>query len=101
MDRDLGVPQQVSRLLIASLCAIMRCMSQLNLAAPELDRAAKSLFSPLRALGLATALIGAASLGLYIGRELRFRYKFRRRTPSDFFSNAGDPIANAEYGMGV
>ena len=80
----------------------MRCMSQLNLAAPELDRAAaEGLFSPLRALGLATVLIGAASLGLYIGRELRFRYKFRRRTPSDFFSSAGDPIANAEYGMGV
>ena len=77
-------------------------LHHLNLAAPDLDAdAAEGIFSPLRALGLATVLIGAVSLGLYIGRELRFRYKFRRRTPSDFFSNAGDPIANAEYGMGV
>ena len=57
--------------------------------------------APLRVLGFATALVGAVTLGLYIGRELRFRYQFRRRTPTDFFSNAGDPIANAEYGMGV
>ncbi len=82
----------------------MRCMNQLNLNAPELEPSAEDaegMFSPLRAVGLATALLGAVTLGLYIGRELRLRYKFRRRTPSDFFSNAGDPIASAEYGMGV
>ena len=56
---------------------------------------------PLHLLGFATALIGAVTLGLYIGREVRLRYRFRRRTPSDFFSNAGDPIASAEYGLGV
>ncbi len=81
-------------------------MTQLNLSAPELEPYAdlsdgEEVFSPLRAVGLATVVVGAVTLGLYIGRELRFRYKFRRRTPSDFFSNAGDPIANAEYGMGV
>ncbi|RRA48050.1 hypothetical protein [Acidipila sp. EB88] len=58
-------------------------------------------FSPLRAVGLATVMLGAVTLGLYIGRELRVRYKFRRRTPSDFFSNAGDPITYSEFGMGV
>jgi hypothetical protein len=58
-------------------------------------------FSALQWLGMASALVGAASLGLYIGRELRLRYKFHRRTPSDFFSNAGDPITNTEYGMGI
>ena len=57
--------------------------------------------SALRTLGLATMLLGAVTLGLFLGRELRFRYKFHRRTPSDFFSNAGDSITNAEYGMGV
>ncbi len=56
---------------------------------------------PLRLLGFATILLGAVTLGLYLGREIRFRYRFRRRTPTDFFSNAGDPIASAEYGMGV
>lgn len=79
-------------------------MNLLNYAASSLDSAAdesEESLSALHALGLATALLGAVTLGLFIGRELRFRYKFRRRTPSDFFSNAGDPIASAEYGMGV
>jgi hypothetical protein len=55
----------------------------------------------LRALSLASLLIGATALGLYIGRELRQRYKFKRRTPYDFYSKAGDPVAITEYGMGV
>ncbi len=70
--------------------------------APEsIDITAEEETSALRTLGLATMLLGAVTVGLFLGRELRFRYKFRRRTPSDFFSNAGDAVANAEYGMGV
>ena len=57
--------------------------------------------SPFRAAGLATLAIGVVTLGLFVGRELRFRYQFRRRTPSDFFSNAGDALSGADYGMGV
>ena len=77
-------------------------MNQLNLNDPELaSTPAEEPFSALRAVGLATVLVGAVSLGLYIGRELRFRYKFRHRTPSDFFSSAGDSIGSPEYGMGV
>ena len=81
-----------------------RCMKLLRFTAPDpdpMDAPAEEETSTLRTLGLATMLLGAVTLGLFLGRELRFRYKFRRRTPSDFFSNAGDPIANAEYGMGV
>lgn len=59
------------------------------------------VFTPMRIVGFTTALLGVVTVGLYVGRELRVRYKFRRRTPSDFFANAGDPIASAEYGMGV
>ncbi len=79
-------------------------MTQLNIAAPDLSGSHEldeESFPVLRTLGLATLVVGAVSLGLYIGRELRFRYRFHRRTPSDFFSNAGDPISSAEYGMGV
>ncbi len=85
-------------------CAIIRCMRLLFFSTPEpepIETAIEEDSFPLRTLGLATVLLGAVTLGLFLGRELRFRYKFRRRTPSDFFSNAGDPIANAEYGMGV
>lgn len=35
----------------------------------------------LRALGWASVAVGIAALGLYVGRELRQRYKFKRRTP--------------------
>jgi hypothetical protein len=58
-------------------------------------------FSALRVLGLATVVLGVLSLGLYAGRELRVRYKFKRRTPSDFFSRAGDLNTSTEYGMGI
>ncbi len=41
-------------------------------------------------IGLASVAVGAAALGLFIGREFRSRYKFKRRTPYDRFSHAGD-----------
>jgi hypothetical protein len=56
---------------------------------------------PIRAIGLASVAVGAAALGLYIGRELRSRYKFKRRTPYDRFSHAGDTAGVGEFGMGV
>ena len=55
----------------------------------------------LRAVGWASAAVGIVALGLYVGWELRVRYKFNRRTPSDFFSHAGDEEQATEFGMGV
>ena len=55
----------------------------------------------LRALGWASVAVGVAALGLYVGRELRLRYKFKRRTPSDFYSHAGDKGQTTEFGMGI
>lgn len=77
---------------------------QLSLTGPEHEADAAEqggAFTPMRTLGLATAVVSVVALGLYIGREIRVRYKFRRRTPADFFSNAGDSMHGAEYGMGV
>ncbi|HTX75101.1 MAG TPA: hypothetical protein VMD29_02765 [Terracidiphilus sp.] len=54
----------------------------------------------LRAIGWTSVALGVTALGLYIGRELRQRYKFNRRTPTDFFSHAGEELG-AEYGMGI
>ncbi|HEX3660280.1 MAG TPA: hypothetical protein VHU89_02550 [Acidobacteriaceae bacterium] len=54
----------------------------------------------LRAIGWTSVAVGVTALGLYIGRELRVRYKFKRRTPSDFFSHAGEEFG-ADYGVGV
>ena len=55
----------------------------------------------LRAIGWASVAVGVAALGLYVGRELRERYKFKRRTPSDFYSHAGDDNGSSEYVVGI
>ncbi len=53
-------------------------------------------------IGLASVAVGAAALGLYLGREFRTRYKFNRRTPYDRFAHAGDKrAAVGEFGMGI
>lgn len=54
----------------------------------------------LRAVGWTSVALGITALGLYIGHELRVRYKFSHQTPSDFFSHAGEEMS-AEYGMGI
>jgi hypothetical protein len=60
----------------------------------------ESTSSALRAIGWTSVALAVTALGLYVGRELRVRYKFKRRTPSDFYSHAGEEMG-AEYGMGV
>ncbi len=55
----------------------------------------------LRSLGWGAAGAGALTLGLVIGRELRQRYKFNRRTPYDFYAHAGDPVSDVEFGVGI
>jgi hypothetical protein len=64
------------------------------------SESSNSTSTTLRAIGWTSAALAVTALGLYIGRELRIRYKFKRRTPSDFFSHAGEEMG-AEYGMGV
>jgi hypothetical protein len=44
--------------------------------------------------------MAVAAVGIYFGAELRKRYKFNRRTPYDFYSNAGEHPAS-EFGMGI
>ena len=65
---------------------------------------AASLFMVCGACALvndtALALVLAA-VGLYVGRELRARYKFNHRTQYDFFSHAGDSVCAADYGTGI
>jgi hypothetical protein len=56
--------------------------------------------STLRVIGWFSVGMAVAALSIYLGSELRSRYKFKRRTPYDFYSNAGEnPIS--EFGMGV
>jgi hypothetical protein len=52
-------------------------------------------------VGWTSLALGIAAVGLYVGRELRARYKFNHRTQYDFYSHAGDSVCAADYGTGI
>lgn len=68
--------------------------------AEAIDLEEKAERSTLRVIGWFSVGMAVAALGIYLGSELRSRYKFKRRTPYDFYSNAGERQAS-EFGMGV
>ncbi len=55
--------------------------------------------SALRAIGWVSVGLGLAAVSLFVGRELRKRYRFAHRTPYDFYSKAG--AQTSEFGMGI
>lgn len=55
----------------------------------------------LHTLGWISAGAGALGIGLVLGRELRQRYKFNRRTPYDIYAHAGDYKSDLEFGVGI
>jgi hypothetical protein len=54
----------------------------------------------LRVIGWFSIGMAVAAIGIYAGREIRSRYKFKRRTPYDFYANAGGQQAS-EFGVGI
>jgi hypothetical protein len=66
-----------------------------NLAAG--DEQESALF---KTIGWISAGLGAVALGLFVGRELRLRYKFSHRTPYDFYAHAGDE-EDVDFGLGI
>ncbi len=53
-----------------------------------------------KTLGWISAGLGAVALGLFVGRELRQRYKFNRQTPYDFYAHSGDE-QDVDFGLGI
>ncbi len=56
--------------------------------------------STLRVIGWFSIGMAVAAVSIVVGREIRNRYKFNRRTPYDFYANAGERAAS-EFGMGI
>ncbi|MFP5206188.1 MAG: hypothetical protein ACLGSH_12595 [Acidobacteriota bacterium] len=56
--------------------------------------------SALLKIGWFSVGMAVATIGILVGVELRSRYKFTRRTPYDFYANAGEQQAS-EFGVGV
>lgn len=70
-----------------------------------LDFAAQESRLVLRNIGLVSASITALAMGVAVGRELRQRYKFKRRTPYDIYARAGGALpkasADLDYALGI
>jgi len=57
--------------------------------------------SLLRTVGWVSAGVTALAIGVVVGREIRQRYKFNRRTPYDFYAHSGDQAQDVEFGVGI
>jgi len=56
--------------------------------------------STLRVITWFSVGMAVAALGIYLGAEMRKGYKFKRRTPYDFYANAGEK-QTGEFGVGI
>lgn len=58
--------------------------------------------STLKVIGWLSVGVAVAALGVYLGREIRSRYKFNHRTPYDFYDHAsGKEQQTGEFGLGI
>lgn len=70
----------------------------------SLDYAASESRIVLRNVGLVSAGITVLAVGVVVGRELRQRYKFTRRTPYDMYAHSGEhrrATQDLEFGVGI
>ncbi len=54
----------------------------------------------LRVIGWFSMGMAVATVGIYLGFEIRSRYKFHHRTPYDFYAHAG-ARSTSEFGVGI
>ena len=71
-----------------------------ELLVPDSSEPEKSGSTALRVITWFSVGIAVAAVGIYVGAELRNRYRFTKRTRYDFYSNAGSQQAS-EFGVGV
>ena len=67
----------------------------------SVDRVTDDGSSFLQSFAWISAGVATLAIGVVIGRELRQRYKFNRRTPYDFYAHSGDQAQDVEFGVGI
>lgn len=70
-----------------------------EVSAEETDEETKKT-SALRVIGWLSLGLAVAAVGIFVGREIRSRYKFKCRTPYDFYDHAGEK-QTGEFGLGI
>ena len=60
----------------------------------------ESSSTALRVITWFSVGIAVAALGVFVGKEIRSRFRFKKRTPYDFYANAGEQDAS-EFGVGI
>lgn len=73
----------------------------LKLVLPAFHRRSEGASTAAKVVGWSSLAVGVAALGVIIGREIRIRYKFKHRTPYDYYAHAADQAPAADYGIGV
>jgi cytochrome oxidase assembly protein ShyY1 len=74
--------------------------SEIQLPTEETPSIEKAGSTALRVITWFSVGMAVAVVGIYVGAELRSRSKFKKRTPYDFYSNAGEYQAS-EFGVGI
>jgi hypothetical protein len=74
--------------------------SEALVAAEEAELEAEEGSRALKLIGWFSVGMAVAALTVYLGVELRSRSKFKKRTPYDFYANAGEAQAS-EFGVGI
>jgi hypothetical protein len=68
-------------------------------AAEESPADEKTGITAMRVITWFSIGLAVAAVGIVVGAELRSRYRFKKRTPYDFYSKAGQEPG--EFGVGV
>lgn len=73
--------------------------TDVEVSAEETDEETKKS-SPLRVIGWLSLGLAVVAVGVFVGREIRIRYKLNHCNPYDFYAHAGEK-QTGEFGLGV
>jgi hypothetical protein len=78
----------------------MSAETEIQLPVEDTPSIEKAGFTAMRVITWFSVGVAVAVVGIFVGAELRSRSKFKKRTPYDFYSNAGEQHAS-EFGVGI